>query len=195
MERNGIEFVDVSEGDWRRLRGAWLDMVGSRCADDLETLDDALALTNAEWRRRARELTDIDCFAQALVDERGQWLGFVSGYLDELAIDRNVFITHVHVLSGQSSGLEIEDLLLDRVAQWACARLADGVVVGLREDRSDLVRRFEDHGFRRTGVRRRSELGRDAVEVELAMGLHALQVPRAGLAAPNGPAMRRRAMA
>ena len=177
------------------MRGAWLDMVGSRCADDLETLDDALALTEAEWRRRARELTDIDCSAQALVDERGQWLGFVSGYLDELAIDRNVFITHVHVLSGQSSGLEIEDLLLDRVAQWACARLADGVVVGLREDRSDLVRRFEDHGFRRTGVRRRSELGRDAVEVELAMGLHALQVPRAGLAAPNGPAMRRRAMA
>ena len=61
MERNGIEFVDVSEGDWRRLRGAWLDMVGSRCADDLETLDDALALTEAEWRRRARELTKSLC--------------------------------------------------------------------------------------------------------------------------------------
>lgn len=180
MERNEILFVDVSEGEWRQLRGAWLDMVGSRRADDLETLDDALALTESAWRRRARELTDIDCFAQAVVDGSGQWLGFVSGYLDELAVDRNVFITHVHAVSGS---LEIEDLLLDRVTQWAVGRSADGVVVGLREDRVDLVRRYEDHGFRRTGVRRRSELGRDAVEVELAIGLHALMLPRVVAAA------------
>lgn len=192
MERNGIHFVDVSEEDWRQLRGAWLDMVDSSCSDDLETLDDALALTESDWRARARDLTDIDCFAQAIVDAQGRWLGFVSGYLDELAIDRNVFITHVHVLDGS---LETEDLLLDRVTEWACTQSVDAIVVGIREDRRDLLRRFEDHGFRRTGVRRRSELGRDAYEVELAMGLAALMLPRVGIAAPTGLGILRRAMA
>lgn len=171
MERNGIEFVDVSEEGWRQLRGVWLDLVGSISADDLESLDDALALTETAWRQRARSLTDIDCFAQAAVDERGRWRGFVSGYLDELAVDRNVFVTHVHALKGD---LEIEALLLDRVTHWACIQVADAVIIGIREDRIELMRRFEDHGFRRTGVRRRSELGSGAVEVELSLALAAV---------------------
>ncbi len=171
MEGNEFGFVDVSEEDWRQLRGVWLDLVGSISADDLESHEDALALTEAAWRERARSLTDIDCFAQAVIDERGRWRGFVSGYLDELAVDRNVFVTHVHALKGD---VEIEALLLDRLAQWACIQVADAVIIGIPEGRIDLIRRFEDHGFRRTGVRRRSELDSGAVEVELSLALAAV---------------------
>ena len=81
------------------------------------------------------------------------------------------------------------------MTEWACTQSVDAIVVGIREDRRDLLRRFEDHGFRRTGVRRRSELGRDAYEVELAMGLAALMLPRVGIAAPTGLGILRRAMA
>ena len=170
MEHNEFRFVEVSEGDWRRLRGAWLDMILAGPGDDVEALEEATALSESAWRERVRALTDIDCFAQALVDSHDNWLGFVSGYFDDLALDRSAFLTHLHALSG---GVETEALLLDRAAQWAGLFAADALVVGIAEDRVDLVARFEDHGFRRTGVRRRLEVDPARHEVELAFDLAA----------------------
>lgn len=175
VEHNEIRFVDVSVGAWRQLRGAWLDMIAALPGDDVEALEDAVAITEAGWRRRARALTDIDCFAQALVDSSGHWLGFVSSYFDDLSSDRNAFLTHLHAVHG---GVETEDLLLDRVARWAGLFAAEALVVGIPEDRTDLLTRFGDHGFRRTGARRPCDTEPDCYEIELVFDLAASSLGR-----------------
>lgn len=175
MEDNEIRFVDVSEGDWHQLRGAWLDMIAAVPGDDVEALEDAVTVAESGWRERVRALTDLDCFAQALVDAQGRWLGFVSAYFDDLACDRNAFLTHMHAVH---DGLETEGLLLDRVARWAGLFAAEALVVGIREDRTDLLMRFQDHGFRRTGVRRPCDTDPGHHEVELAFDLAASSLGR-----------------
>lgn len=173
MEHNEIRFVPISAGQWRQLRGAWLDMTATQTGDDVGSIEDAVAVSESGWRERARALTGIDCFAEALVsaaDSSRPWLGFVSGYFDDLAADRNAFVTHMHAMHGD---VETEALLLDRVAQWAGLFAADALVVGIPEDRIDLLVRYEDHGFRRSGVRRRCDLDPQRYEVELAFDLAA----------------------
>lgn len=175
VEDNEFRFVAVSEADWRQLRGAWLDMIAAVPGDDVEALEDAVTVSESGWRRRARALTDIDCFAQALVDPQGRWLGFVSAYFDDLASDRNAFLTHLHAMR---DGVETENLLLERVASWAGLFAAEALVVGIQGDRTDLLTRFEDHGFRRTGVRRPCDTDPSRYEVELAFDLAASSLGR-----------------
>lgn len=170
MEDNKIRFIPVGEEQWRQLRGAWLDMSATHPSDEVESLDDAIAMTGEQWRERARALSDIDCFAEALTDESGRWLGFVSGYFDDLARDRHAFVSHMHALSGD---VQTEARLLQRAAVWAGLHGAEALVVGIPETRTDLLIRYEDHGFRRTGVRRRCDLEPARYEVELAFDLAA----------------------
>lgn len=175
VEENGIRFVDVTEGDWRQLRDAWLHMIAAVPGDDVEAPEDAVTVSESGWRRRARALTGIDCFAQALVDRQGRWLGFVSAYFDDLARDRNAFLTHMHAMQG---GVETEDRLLERVARWAGRFAAETLVVGIEGDRTDVLTRFEDRGFRRTGVRRPCDTDPTRYEVELAFDLAASSLGR-----------------
>lgn len=170
VEHREIGFVSVSQDQWRQLRGAWLDMITTQPSDDAESLDVALVVPESGWRERIAALTDIDCFAEALADESGEWFGFVSGYFDDLSLDRTAYVTHLHAVHG---GVETEALLLDRVAQWAALYAAEALVVGIREDRVAMMERFEDHGFRRTGVRRRCDLDPGRDEIELVFDLAA----------------------
>lgn len=170
MEQNDFRFAAVSEDEWRELRGVWLDMSAAQPSDDVETIEDASGLTQSQWRARAKALTGLDCFAEALIDAGGRWLGFVCGYFDDLARDRHAFVSHLYARHGD---LETEALLLERVAAWAGLHGAEAVVVGIGEDRHDLLARFEDHGFRRSGVRRRLDVDPSRFEVELVFDLAA----------------------
>lgn len=168
MEPYDFRFVSVVQEHWPRLRETWLAMAAARAADDLETLHELCAVPAIEWRERARSLNDHGSLALALVDDHGQWYGFISAYLDEAAIDRSVFVTHVHAHDGDP---QVESMLLDQVAQWAGEQVADAVVIGIRSDMERAIERYLALGFRRSGAVRRCDVEAGTLEIELVYDL------------------------
>jgi RimJ/RimL family protein N-acetyltransferase len=108
----------VVEQDWAALRAVRLEMLADSPSAYLETVADAEARTEDEWRFRARRgsggPTDLAIAAEA-ADDPGRWAAYMACFLD--APDRAHLVSVYVAPAHRGTGLAAR--MVDVVRTWA----------------------------------------------------------------------------
>ncbi len=108
----------VDEHDWAALRAVRLEMLADTPSAYLETVADAEARTEEEWRFRARRgssgATDLAIAAEP-VDDPGSWAAFMACFVD--APDRAHLVSVCVAPAHRGTGLA--ERMVDVVRTWA----------------------------------------------------------------------------
>ncbi|NAZ74965.1 GNAT family N-acetyltransferase [Kineococcus sp. T13] len=160
----------VTEDDWELFRDLRLRMLADTPIAFMETLEQARAHDEAEWRFRARRTTLPGSSAVVAVDEAsGRWVGTMSTFTDP---ERGVFLVSVFVDASQR-GAGTADRLLTAVLERVRAEGAHAVTLHVHEDNARARAFYERRGFRDTGVRVPYALDPARSEVEMRLALDA----------------------
>ena len=166
----GVVLRTVTEDDWELFRDLRLRMLADTPIAFLETLEQARAHDEAEWRHRARRTTLPGSTTVVAVEEAsGRWVGTMSAFTDP---ERGLFLVSVFVDASQR-GAGTADRLLTAVLDWARARGADGIRLHVHEDNTRARAFYERRGFRDTGARVPYALDPARSEVEMRLVLDA----------------------
>lgn len=158
--------------DWARLRDLRLEMLADTPLAYLETLEQARAKPDADWRQRARRGAGLAGGAPTatFVAEQpdGRWVGQMAGYLDAPGSAMLVAVYVAPAARGRAAG--VADALLDAVVGWATghARLLRLLV---HEDNGRARAFYRRRGFTETGRTEPYELDPTAREIEMALPL------------------------
>jgi hypothetical protein len=97
MATETMIFRTANEDDWRELRDLRLEMLADTPIAYGETLAEALALDEAEWRFRARRAASPESTSIVAIDDAtGRWVGNMSGYVNHEG-DPNPMLVGVYV--------------------------------------------------------------------------------------------------
>jgi ribosomal protein S18 acetylase RimI-like enzyme len=145
-------FRTANEDDWRELRDLRLEMLADTPIAYGETLAEALALDEAEWRFRAqRAASPENTSIVAIDDATGRWVGNMSGYVNHDG-DPTPRLVGVYVhpdFRGRTHG--IADALLDGVERWATAH-GNSLTLHVHEDNLRATDFYRRHGYEPTGA-------------------------------------------
>ncbi len=159
----------VVEDDWAALRAVRLEMLADTPLAYLETVADARARSEGEWRFRAGRGsaggTDLGLCAE-LPDEPGRWVGYLACFMDEPGQGHvvSVYVAPSH----RGTGLATE--LLDRVRTWATEEAGlNRLHLFVHEHNDRAAAFYRRYGFTATGYREAYEPDPSTSEVELAL--------------------------
>lgn len=151
MHEHLIAIRTTTEADWPRVRQLRIENATDNPISYGATLETTLAMTEDDWRLRARRGEADDATSLVAWDTvTGRWVGMMSAQLgDQDGADP--VLTGVYVtpdLRGRQHG--VADGLLDGIVGWACAR---GARLRLYVDEHAVpARKFYDrNGFALTG--------------------------------------------
>ncbi len=139
------------EDDWPLVRALRVENATDDPISYGATLETTLAMTEDDWRLRARRGQQADATALAAIEiASGSWIGMMSAQLgDDDGPDP--VLTGVYVtprFRGRSHG--VADALLDRVVDWATPR-ADRLRLYVHMDAEPARRFYARHAFAPTG--------------------------------------------
>ena len=164
----------VTEDDWPLLRAIRLEMLRDTPEAYLETLDDALAEGETQWRFRARRGSSGPAnIAIAAEDGRpSRWVAYLACFVDAPA---RAHLVSVYVApSHRGTGLATR--MVDRVAEWAHADAGTSSMhLYVHEDNRRAHAFYRRYGFTETGATMPYDLDPAKLEIEMAIGL---PVPR-----------------
>ncbi len=137
-----------------------------------ETLDEALAFDEEEWRLRARRGSELTGVRFVAVEEgTNRWLGIMGGYVG-ITTDGNPspILVSVYVRDGyRGEEVGITDALLDVVEEWARA-LGSQIALSVHEDNARAIAAYAKRGFVDFGARR-THAGKRGLAVEMVKSL------------------------
>jgi GNAT superfamily N-acetyltransferase len=162
-----VEVIPMAEPDWARLRDLRLEMLADSPAAYVETLQNAQAADEAEWRFRARRASSAGNVGVVAVDRASaRFVGTMSAYVDA---DRGrTWLVAVYVAPeyrGREHG--VADAMLDAVEQWAVERGDRELALEVHEDNVRAQAFYLRRGYAFTGGTRPYDL--DATQQELEM--------------------------
>ncbi len=170
----GLRYVVRStvEQDWRSVRALRLENAAENPVSYGADLRTTLAMTEDDWRLRARRGTGRDTTAVVAVAEDGAWLGIMAAQLpadeEPAALLTGVFVRPR--ARGRANG--VADALLAEVLSWAALRAPSiRLWVDCAPDGAPARGFYARHGFRRTGRRRAADGLPNAVIEEMATAL------------------------
>lgn len=168
----------VVEADWAALRDIRLEMLADSPTAYLETVDDARARTEGEWRFRARRgSAGGENLGLAAEDQDGRWLGFLACFVDGPGRGHvvSVYVTPERRATGLATRL------LDGVVNWARAEAGlDRLHLYVHEHNARAAAFYRRYGFTETGDTMPYDLDPSTVEIEMAMPLEPLAPLGAG---------------
>ena len=155
------------QGDWEHLRDLRLEMLRDTPTAYAESLDDALAHPEAEWRMRGARGEQPNSALLVAVDPDGTWVGTMGAYIDETGpLLVGVYVTPER--RGRTAG--VTDALLDGVLSWAREH-GETLRLEVHEENARAIAAYERRGFRRTGATRPYDLDPSALELEMSIVL------------------------
>jgi GNAT superfamily N-acetyltransferase len=142
--------------DWQRMRKLRLQALHDTPIAFGQTVENALAMTERDWRSYASRGQDPQrTFVVAIDDDardetRGDFVGMMGGALDRhggAPYLVGVFVAPSH--RGKRAG--VADLLLEAIEEWARA-FDNRLQLDVHEDNARALRFYESRGFTRTGL-------------------------------------------
>lgn len=145
----------TKEDDWRLERELRLSQLTENSLWFSETLDEALAFGEEEWKLRARRGTELSGVRIVAVEAvTGRWLGIMGGYVGALSDGSpSSTLVSVYVRDGfRGEDVGIADALLQVVEDWA--RTVDKqLALTVHEDNARAIAEYAKRGFVDYGVR------------------------------------------
>jgi ribosomal protein S18 acetylase RimI-like enzyme len=161
----------VTEDDWRLLRAVRIEMLRDTPSAYLETVADAQARAEADWRFRARRGsaggTDYAIAAEA-ADQPGRWVGYMACFVDGPG---RAHLVSVYV-APEHRGAGLVTRMVDEVCRWA--RDEAGVQrlhLYVHEDNDRARAFYRRYGFAETGGTMPYELDPTRLEIEMELRL------------------------
>jgi GNAT superfamily N-acetyltransferase len=137
------------EADWREIRDLRLEMIRDTPTAYVETLEQALAHDEAEWRLRGQRGAGDHGIAVAAIADSGRWVGTMGGFVPDA--DTGPLLVGVYVAPQfRGSALRITDALLASVEDWA-RTLGSELTLHVHEDNARARKAYERRGFVATG--------------------------------------------
>jgi GNAT superfamily N-acetyltransferase len=164
VRRNDLVIRTTTEDDWQAVRVLRLEMLRDTPLAYAETLEHALLVDEAEWRRRAARGTTAGQTSIVAIDGE-RWVGHMGGYVPDAAT--GPLLVGVYVAPdrrGDAAG--VSRLLLDAVERWALGH-GDTLRLEVHEDNPRARRFYEKLGFTLTGRSREYELEPGGLELEM----------------------------
>jgi ribosomal protein S18 acetylase RimI-like enzyme len=159
----------VAEDDWAALRAVRLEMLADTPLAYLETVAEASARREGEWRFRAHRgssgSTDLGLCAEP-PDRPGRWVGYLACFVDSPGQGHvvSVYVAPSH----RGTGLAAE--LLDAVRAWATRDAGLSRLHLFVHEHNDRAAAFyRRYGFTATGYREPYAPDPSTDEVELAL--------------------------
>lgn len=155
--------------DWRELRALRIEMLRDTPLAFGETVQDALAHTEAEWRMRGARGTAPHGIAVVAIDLDGRWVGTMGGYVPDPgtgALLVGVYVSPQH--RGREAG--VFDRLLRTIEDWARTE-GDTLTLHVHEDNARARAAYLRRGFVETGTRLPYVLDSSAMEIEMVKPL------------------------
>jgi GNAT superfamily N-acetyltransferase len=154
------------EADWESVRDLRLEMLRDSPIAYLETVDTALARSEAEWRERAARGDTASVHSLVAVLD-GRWVGTMTGLASTAGL--GPLLVGVYV-APVARGTGVADALLDRVERWAAGH---GPTLTLHvHERNARARAFYTRrGFVETGATIPYPLDPSAREIEMREGI------------------------
>lgn len=159
----------TTERDWEQVRALRVENATDDPISYGATLEYTLAMTEDDWRLRARRGEGTETTSVVAVDRTGRWIGMMSGQVGD-AYGNDPVLTGVYVTPssrGRANGLA--DALLDHVAGWAAGR-GERLRLEVYDQAVPAGRFYERRGFRASGRSRDFRLlgqGRDSPSLRL----------------------------
>lgn len=136
--------------DWQKVRDLRLEMLADTPIAYLERLEDALRLSDDDWRRRISTRAPGIAEAFALVDGDDTWLGQCSVNLDRWSAVRRVWVGAVYVTPSARGGAGAA-MLMRAAEGWARAVGHDEVRLEVNDHNPRAMAFYEREGWVRTG--------------------------------------------
>ena len=166
-----VDVIAMAESDWARLRELRLEMLADTPAAYVETLENALAADEVEWRFRARRASSAGNVGLVAVDRAAdRFVGTMSAYAD--AERGRTWLVAVYVAPdyrGREHG--VADALLDAVERWAVQRGDAELALEVHEDNARAQAFYLRRGYAFTGRARPYDLDDREQELEMSRPL------------------------
>jgi GNAT superfamily N-acetyltransferase len=163
-----IAVIPMVEPDWARLRDLRLEMLADTPDAYVETLVNALAADEAEWRFRARRASSVGNVGVVALDRAAdRFVGTMSAYAD--ADRRRTWLVAVYVAPdyrGREHG--VADAMLDAVERWAAERGDTELSLEVHEDNARARAFYLRRGYAFTGSTRPYDLDETQQELEMS---------------------------
>jgi GNAT superfamily N-acetyltransferase len=157
--------------DWERFRDIRLRMVEELPLAYGERLEDARALTDAQWMERVRGYTVGDHIRVAAVHEpSGEWVGTMGGFLSAEDGDRPVLVSVYVAPAFRGSDVGVTDALLRAIEDWARGH-GDTLLLHVHEDNARARAAYAKRGFVEDGRTEPYQLDPSRVEYRMAKAL------------------------
>lgn len=158
----------LTDQDWQHYRDLRLAMLADTPAAYLETLEEARAHDDDEWRFRARRAAGEGNIAVTALDGRGTWVGTMAAFVTGPGTAKLVSVW----LHPAHRGSSAAPLMLDAVANWARDEAgAHALRLLVHQDNTRAAAFYRRSGFTPTGHREPYPLAEDEYETEMELGL------------------------
>ncbi|AIY00193.1 acetyltransferase [Arthrobacter sp. PAMC 25486] len=169
MTTHEFSIRPTTPSDWREVRDIRLAMIRDTPTAYAESLDDALRVDEAEWRRRGGRGTGDQQIQVAATDGAGQWVGTMGGYVPD-SVTGPLLVGVFVAPEWRGRHIRLTDALLETVEAWA--RTEGGrLTLHVHEDNARARRYYERTGFTATGHTIPYNLGTAKNELEMLKSL------------------------
>ncbi len=167
----GVRIRAVRPDEWERVRDLRLQALKDTPIAYIERYDDAVRLSDGEWRMRAkRGAQGAKSTKWVAEDPNGRWVGTMTGYVEDGSAAWVVGVYVAPDYRGRSAG--VADRLLDAVIAWARdqAKVSE-LRLEVREDNESAKRFYTRRGFRPTGKVQPFPIDPAYDEIEMSLDL------------------------
>jgi ribosomal protein S18 acetylase RimI-like enzyme len=160
----------VAPADWSHLRELRLQALRDTPIAFLETHEQALAVSENEWRFRAARSAGFGSVQTVAIDGEGRWVGTMGSYLDEEDA-RTAWLVGVFVAPEHRGPGGPSRELLAEVVRWAGRQGAERLVLEVHESNGRAIGFYRRFGFTETGETTRYPLEPGGLELVMTLPL------------------------
>lgn len=149
MSNSEFSIRRTTSSDWREIRDLRIEMIRDTPTAYAESLEDALALVEADWKLRGERGTAEHGIAIAAISNTDQWIGMMGGFVPDS--QTGPLLVGVYVTPkwrGRQVG--VTDALLATIEAWA-RNEGQQLTLHVHEENARAQKYYERQGFIATG--------------------------------------------